>query len=96
MSTDINQVISDATKSWTKEDHIAFLKSRVEARQRRMAELTESVKKMQEMNRRDLLRIEELRILRDIRDGKITLVDTNSGQPFDVRVVMPDGGSYNA
>lgn len=77
------------TKNWTKEDHLEFLKKRVSARQARMAEMTSSVRKMQEMNERDLLRVEELRLLKDIRDGKITLVDTRSGQPFNVRVVYP-------
>jgi len=89
-TNNLNAVVEDATKTWTKEDHISFLDARVKARMQRMEELSESIKKMQSFNQRDLLRIEELRLLRDIRDGKVRLVHGKTGQPFDVRVFYPE------
>ena len=89
----INTVIEDATKTWTKEDHISFLTARVKARMQRMEELSESMRKLQSFNQRDLLRIEELRLLRDIRDGKVRLVHGETGQPFNVRVYYPEAGN---
>lgn len=44
---------------------------------------------MKEANQRDLIRAEELRILRDISIGKIKLVDTLTGRDMRVRVFMP-------
>lgn len=90
MSNTNNPIIEDATKSWTKEDHISFLSARVKARMQRMEELSESINKMQSFNRRDMLRIEELRLLRDIRDGKVRLVHGETGEPFNVRVYYPE------
>jgi hypothetical protein len=77
----------------TKEGHINFLMARVSARHRKMAELTTKIddvklalERMQTANKRDLVRVEELRILRDIRDGRLTLIDTETNREMKVAV----------
>lgn len=73
----------------TKEDYINAIIDRVEARTNRMEAMVAGINHMKEANQRDLIRAEELRILRDISIGKIRLVDTATGRDMRVRVFMP-------
>jgi hypothetical protein len=73
----------------TKEDYINAIIDRVEARTNRMEAMVAGIQHMKEANQRDLIRAEELRILRDISIGKIKLVDTLTGRDMRVRVFMP-------
>jgi len=73
----------------TKEDYINAIIDRVEARTNRMEAMVAGIQHMKEANQRDLIRTEELRILRDISIGKIKLVDTLTGRDMRVRVFMP-------
>lgn len=77
----------------TKEGHIQYLMNRVNDRQRKVEELlkqheniTEALSRMQEANKRDLIRVEELRLLRDIRDGRIILLDSQTNNELKVAV----------
>ena len=74
----------------TKEDHINAILDRVEARAKRIEAMASGLTLMQEANKRDLIRAEELRILRDISIGKLKLVDADTGRPMRVRVFTPD------
>jgi len=73
----------------TKEDYINAIIDRVEARTNRMEAMVAGIQHMKEANQRDLVRAEELRILRDISIGKVKLVDTMTGRDMRVRVFTP-------
>lgn len=86
--------MNPSDNSFTKEDHIKIIVDRIEARNRRIEEMVDAVSRMQNANHRDLVRAEELRILRDVRDGKLALVDTATGNRMSVKVFhMGDGNN---
>lgn len=70
----------------TKEEHINFVQTRITTRQKQIDILVERIQNLQKANARDLLKLDELRLLKDIRDGRISLVHTETGKPITVHV----------
>jgi hypothetical protein len=69
-----------------KEEHINFIQSKVAARNREIDMLVARIARLQHNNSRDMLRLDELRLLKDIRDGRVKLVHAESGQPIKVNI----------
>ena len=70
----------------SKEEYINHLQQRISAREKQMEILAERMTNMQAANRRDLLKLDETRLLKDIRDGRVSLVHTETGKPITVHV----------
>jgi len=70
----------------TKEDNINWIQSRINARSKQIDALVERIQQMQKANSRDLLKLDETRLLKDIRDGRVKLVHAETGQPINVHV----------
>jgi len=76
-----NEMVAD-----NKEDHINFVQNRINARSKQIDIFVERIQNLQKANSRDLLKLDELRLLKDIRDGRVKLVHAETGKPINVHV----------
>jgi len=73
------------TKADSKEEYLNILQARMIARGKQIEMLQERMDNMQKANARDLLKMEETRLLKDIRDGRVTLIHAETGKPLTTR-----------
>lgn len=69
-----------------KEDHIKYLQDRINARRKTLDELASRIERISQANARDMIRLDELRLLKDIRDGRVNLVHAQTGKPINIHV----------
>ena len=69
-----------------KEEKINWIQERINARSKQIDQLVERIQQMQKANSRDLLKLDETRLLKDIRDGRVKLIHAETGQPISVHV----------
>lgn len=70
----------------SKEERINWIQNRINARSKQIDVLVERIQQMQKANSRDLLKLDEARLLKDIRDGRVKLIHAETGQPINVHV----------
>ena len=70
----------------TKEDNINWIQERINARAKQIDQLVERIQQMQKANSRDLLKLDETRLLKDIRDGRVKLIHAETGHEISVHV----------
>lgn len=69
-----------------KEERIRYIQERIDARSKQIDTLVDRIQQMQKANSRDLLKLDEARLLKDIRDGRVKLIHAETGQPINVHV----------
>ena len=78
--------IADLDIPDTKEEGINWIQNRINARSKQIDALVERIQQMQKANSRDLLKLDETRLLKDIRDGRVKLVHAETGREISVHV----------
>ena len=75
-----------AVETGNKEERINWIQERITARSKQIDNLVERIQQMQKANSRDLLKLDETRLLKDIRDGRVKLVHAETGREISVHV----------
>lgn len=77
-----------------KETTIANIRSRMDGREkeisnakRKLVDITNYIKKLEDFQAKDALTLSETMLLRDIRDGKVIVINSRTLMPANINVV---------